>query len=91
MNSNLPLLSINGLTINSEDSLLLSGLSFSIFTNEIVAIVGESGSGKSLTALSIAGLLSDSKLNVQSKKMQFDKYDLVPAMVEEELKSKLAS
>ena len=76
MNSNLPLLSIKGLTINSEDSLLLSGLSFSIFTNEIVAIVGESGSGKSLTALSIAGLLSDSKLNVQSKKMQFGKYDL---------------
>ena len=76
MNANLPLLSIKGLTINSEDSLLLSGLSFSIFTNEIVAIVGESGSGKSLTALSIAGLLSDSKLNVQSKKMQFGKYDL---------------
>ena len=65
MNANLPLLSIEGLTINSEDSPLLSGLSFSIFTNEIVAIVGESGSGKSLTALSIAGLLSDSKLNVQ--------------------------
>ncbi len=76
MKSNLPLLSIKGLTINSEDSLLLSDLSFSIFTDEIVAIVGESGSGKSLTALSIAGLLSDSKLNVQSKKMQFGKHDL---------------
>ena len=76
MKANSPLLSIEGLTINSEDSLLLSGLSFSISTNEIVAIVGESGSGKSLTALSIAGLLSDSKLNVQSKKMQFGKYDL---------------
>ena len=76
MNANLPLLSIEGLTINSGDSPLLSGLSFSIFTNEIVAIVGESGSGKSLTALSIAGLLSDSKLNVESKKMQFGKHDL---------------
>ena len=65
MKANSPLLSIKELTINSEDSQLLSGLSFSIFTNEIVAIVGESGSGKSLTALSIAGLLSDSKLNVQ--------------------------
>ncbi len=77
MKSNLPLLSIKGLTINSEDSPLLSDLSFSIFTNEIVAIVGESGSGKSLTAVSIAGLLSDSKLNVQSKKMQFGKHDLM--------------
>ena len=76
MKANSPLLSIKGLTINSEDSQLLSGLSFSIFTNEIVAIVGESGSGKSLTALSIAGLLSDSKLNVQSKKMQLGKHDL---------------
>ena len=76
MKANSPLLSIEGLTISSEDSQILSGLSFSIFPNEIVAIVGESGSGKSLTALSIAGLLLDSKLNVQSKKMQFGKYDL---------------
>ena len=76
MKANSPLLCIEGLTINSEDSRILSGLSFSIFPNEIVAIVGESGSGKSLAALSIGGLLLDSKLNVQSKKMQLGKYDL---------------
>jgi len=76
MKANSPLLCVEGLTINSEDSQILSGLSFSIFPNEIVAIVGESGSGKSLTALSIAGLLLDSKLNLQSKKMQLGKYDL---------------
>ena len=64
------------LTISSKNRVLLSDLSFSIFPNEIVAIVGESGSGKSLTALSIAGLLSDSKLKVESKKLQLGENDL---------------
>ena len=57
MKAKSPILFIDGLTINSQDSMLLEGLSFSVFPNEIIAIVGESGSGKSLTALSIAGLL----------------------------------
>ena len=64
------------MTISSKNRVLLSELSFSIFPNEIVAIVGESGSGKSLTALSIAGLLSDSKLKVESKKLQLGENDL---------------
>tara|TARA_B100001029_G_scaffold170619_1_gene166615 strand:+ start:14860 stop:16527 length:1668 start_codon:yes stop_codon:yes gene_type:complete len=76
MKSNSPLLSVESLTISSKYRVLLSEFSFSIFPNEIVAIVGESGSGKSLTALSIAGLLSDSKLKVESKKMQLGENDL---------------
>ena len=76
MKAKSPILFIDGLTINSQDSMLLEGLSFSVFPNEIIAIVGESGSGKSLTALSIAGLLSDSKLKVSSKKMRLGKHDL---------------
>ena len=76
MKSNSPLLSVESLTISSKNRVLLSELSFSIFPNEIVAIVGESGSGKSLTALSIAGLLSDSKLKVESKKLQLGENDL---------------
>tara|TARA_X000000950_G_scaffold94240_4_gene118787 strand:- start:25064 stop:26731 length:1668 start_codon:yes stop_codon:yes gene_type:complete len=76
MKANSPLLSIEGLTIKTSAHTLLSDLSFSVFPNEIVAIVGESGSGKSLTAFSIAGLLSDSKLKVESKKMQLGEHDL---------------
>ena len=76
MKSNSPLLSVESLTISSKYRVLLSEFSFSIFPNEIVAIVGESGSGKSLTALSIAGLLSDSKLKVESKKMQLGENNL---------------
>ena len=76
MKSNSPLLLVDSLTISSKNRVLLSDLSFSIFPNEIVAIVGESGSGKSLTALSIAGLLSDSKLKVESKKLQLGENDL---------------
>ena len=76
MKSNSPLLSVESLTISSKNRVLLSELSFSIFPNEIVAIVGESGSGKSLTALSIVGLLSDSKLKVESKKLQLGENDL---------------
>ena len=76
MKSNSPLLLVDSLTISSKNKVLLSELSFSIFPNEIVAIVGESGSGKSLTALSIAGLLSDSKLKVESKKLQLGENDL---------------
>ena len=56
MSKKIPLLQVEGLSISSQERLLLNGLSFEINTNEIVAIVGESGSGKSLTALSIAGL-----------------------------------
>ena len=76
MKSNSPLLSVESLTISSKNRVLLSELSFSIFPNEIVAIVGESGSGKSLTALSIVGLLSDSKLKVESKKLQLGENNL---------------
>ena len=76
MKAKSPILFIDDLTINSQDSMLLEGLSFSVFPNEIIAIVGESGSGKSLTALSIAGLLSESKLKVSSKKMRLGKHDL---------------
>lgn len=71
-----PLLQVEGLSVSSKDRLLLNGLSFSINSNEIVAIVGESGSGKSLTALSIAGLLFQTSLSISSQKMQLGRHDL---------------
>ncbi len=76
MGSNLPLLNIEGLTISSKQSEIISDLNLSISQNEIVAIVGESGSGKTLTALSILGLLSDSKLSLKSKRMRLNEIDL---------------
>ena len=76
MSEKKPLLQVEGLSISSQERLLLNGLSFEINTNEIVAIVGESGSGKSLTALSIAGLLFQTPLVVSSQKMQLSGQEL---------------
>ncbi len=71
-----PLLEVEGLSISSKNRLLLNGLSFTVHSNEIVAIVGESGSGKSLTALSIAGLLFQTQLSISSEKMLLGGQDL---------------
>ena len=76
MSKKRPLLQVEGLSISSQERLLLNGLSFSVNTDEIVAIVGESGSGKSLTALSIAGLLFQTPLVVSSQKMQLSGQEL---------------
>ena len=71
-----PLLIVKGLSISSKDRLLLNRLSFTVNSNEIVAIVGESGSGKSLTAHSVAGLLFKTPLSISSEKMQLGAQDL---------------
>ena len=76
MRSKKPLLSLNKLGITVGEKELLKDISFEVFPNEIVAIVGESGSGKSLTALSIAGLLPETKLNVTSKQLLFNNESL---------------
>ena len=76
MMSKKPLLTLNKLGITVGENELLKDISFEVFPNEIVAIVGESGSGKSLTALSIAGLLPETKLNVTSKQLLFNNESL---------------
>lgn len=76
MSKKRPLLQVEGLSISSQERLLLNGLSFTVNTDEIVAIVGESGSGKSLTALSIGGLLFQTPLVVSSQKMQLSGQEL---------------
>jgi peptide/nickel transport system ATP-binding protein len=63
-----------GITVGENE--LLKDISFDVFSNEIVAIVGESGSGKSLTALSIAGLLPETKLNINSEQLLFNNESL---------------
>lgn len=57
-----PLLTINDLSLEfrseGQISRALTGISFQLQANEILALVGESGSGKSVTSLSILRLLS---------------------------------
>lgn len=51
------LLSVEGLTISTDDRALVSDLSFAVGPGERMGLIGESGSGKSLTAMAITGLL----------------------------------
>ncbi len=76
MSNKKPLLQVEGLSISFKEKLLINGLSFTVNSNEIVAIVGESGSGKSLTALSIAGLLFQTPLSISSQKMELSEQEL---------------
>ena len=74
------LLEINNLTLShaTKSGLkdLLKNISFTINTNEIVALIGESGSGKSLTSLSILGLLDKKKFN-SSGRIRFEKQNIL--------------
>lgn len=45
------------------DSKAVDGNHFTMYENETLAIVGESGCGKSVTAMSILGLVSESRRN----------------------------
>lgn len=58
-----PLLKIENLIIHfkGQEKPAVDGIHFSLEEGKILGIVGESGSGKSLTALSIMGLMPDSK------------------------------
>ena len=62
------LIDAQGLTIRSDDALLVDNIAFQI-GRERVALVGESGSGKSLTARSLMGLLSPA-LHLQADCLQ---------------------
>jgi len=55
-----PALDVAGLTVATDDRVLVSDLSFRIERGERVGLIGESGSGKSLTSLAVMGLLPDS-------------------------------
>lgn len=53
-------LEVTGLTIATDDRVLVSNLGFRIERGERVGLIGESGSGKSLTSLAVMGLLPES-------------------------------
>ena len=61
---------VQSLSLKIQNKQILKNISFSILTNETVAIVGESGSGKTLTALSLIGLIPN-KSFISSNKMSF--------------------
>ena len=64
------LVEVQNLSLKIENKKILKNISFSILTNETVAIVGESGSGKTLTALSLIGLIPNNSL-ISTNKMSF--------------------
>ena len=64
------LVEVQNLSLKIQNKKILKNISFSILTNEIVAIVGESGSGKTLTALSLIGLIPN-KSFISNNKLSF--------------------
>ena len=61
---------VQNLSLKIQNKQILKNISFSILTNETVALVGESGSGKTLTALSLLGLIPNNSF-FSSNKMNF--------------------
>jgi peptide/nickel transport system ATP-binding protein len=78
-----PLLSLEGLTVEfatrERTFEAVSGLSFSVSRNEVLALVGESGSGKSMTALAIMRLLPEPAAEIVAGRIVFDGTDLATA------------
>lgn len=54
-----PLLDVKGLTVVSDDKVVLSDVSFTIGRDEVLGIVGETGGGKSVLARALIKLLPD--------------------------------
>lgn len=55
-----PILTLDGLCIKKDDTVLVKALSFALKKGQTLAIVGQSGSGKSLSSLALLGLLPSS-------------------------------
>jgi len=65
-----PLLQVSNLTVATQATPLVQGVSFSLNKGETLAVVGESGSGKTLTALAVMGLLPQG-LAMQAESLTF--------------------
>jgi len=63
-------------TYKSETINAVDDISFHIKENEVLALIGESGSGKSVTALSILGLISNSRNQSVTGEILFQGEDL---------------
>jgi len=69
------LLSVAGLRVSYGERSVVSGVSFSVASGEVLGIVGETGSGKSQTAFSIMGLLPQQAVRA-AEALRFDGQDL---------------
>jgi peptide/nickel transport system ATP-binding protein len=76
-----PVLSIKDLRVAFKSSMglneVLHGISYDLYTDEILGIVGESGSGKSVASLAIMSLLPPKKSVVSSGEILFRNEDLL--------------
>ncbi len=76
-----PILSVQNLNVafksNTGLNQVLHGISYDLFSNEILGIVGESGSGKSVAALAIMGLLPPKKSVINSGGILFNDVDIL--------------
>lgn len=70
-----PALAVEGLEIQTSQSRLVHGISFTVGQGEIVGLVGESGSGKTLSTLAAARLLPRG-LTSTATRMELDGQDL---------------
>ena len=71
-----PILSIQNLCVSFKSNTglneVLHGISYDLFSNEILGIVGESGSGKSVASLAIMGLLPAKKSVITAGEILFE-------------------
>jgi peptide/nickel transport system ATP-binding protein len=76
-----PVLSVKDLRVAFESASglneVLHGISYNLYTNEILGIVGESGSGKSVASLAIMGLLPFKKSKINSGEILFENRDIL--------------
>jgi len=76
-----PVLSVKDLRVAFESASglneVLHGISYNLYTNEILGIVGESGSGKSVASLAIMGLLPIKKSKINSGEILFENRDIL--------------
>ncbi|MET9632334.1 ABC transporter ATP-binding protein [Lentzea sp. NPDC006480] len=78
------LLSVENVSVEFGSSAVVSEVSFSLATGEVLAVVGESGSGKTVTAMSLLGLLpSSASVSGKAVLAGRDLYSLSPAELRE--------
>ena len=76
------LLKVDNLSISfnngTQEKEIIKSISYTIKTNEIVAIVGESGSGKSISSLALMGLLPKRISKITTGSILFEGKNLIP-------------
>ncbi|MBP0614409.1 ABC transporter ATP-binding protein [Jiella mangrovi] len=70
----LPLLAVEGLTLERGPSRILDGVSLTLGRGETLALVGESGAGKSTIAFALMGLIGKGEAKIAGR-MRFDEVE----------------